>query len=43
MDLRLNFAATKRRLAVVGLTSNIFVNKYSDFRALGFLTSFDVI
>ena len=36
MDLRFNFAATKRRLAVVGLTSNIFVNKHSDFLALVF-------
>ena len=43
MDLRLDFAATKRRLAVVGLTANIFVNKHSDFLALGFLTGVDVI
>ena len=43
MDLRFNFAATNRRLAVVGLTSNIFVNKHSDFLALGFLTGFDAI
>ena len=43
MDLRFDFAATKRRLAVVGLTSNIFVNKHSDFLALGFLTGFYVI
>ena len=38
MDLRLDFAATKRRLSVVGLTANMFVNKHSDFLALGFLT-----
>ena len=43
MDLRLDFAATNRRLAVIGLTSNMFVNKQSDFLALGFLTGFDVI
>ena len=43
MDLPLDFAATKRRLAVVGLTSNIFVNKHSDFLALGFLTGVGVI
>ena len=42
MDLRLDFAATKRRLAVLGLTSNMFVNKYSDFLALFFLTDDDV-
>ena len=42
MDLRLDFAATKRVLAVVGLTANIFVNKHSDFLALGFLTGVDV-
>ena len=38
MALRLDFAATKIRLAVVGLTTNMFVNKHSDFLALGFLT-----
>ena len=43
MDLRLRFAATKERLAVVGLTENMFVNKHSDFLALGFLTGVDVI
>ena len=43
MDLRLDFAAKKRPLAVVGLTANIFVNKHSDFLALGFLTGADVI
>ena len=39
----MGFADTKRRLAVVGLTANIFVNKHSDFLALYFLTGFDVI
>ena len=43
MALRLDFAATKRRLGVVGLTANMFVNKYSDFLALGFLTFVHVI
>ena len=43
MDSRFDFAATKQRLAVVGLTSNMFVNKHSDFLALGFLTGFYVI
>ena len=43
MDLRLDFAAAKRRLAVVGLTANILVNKQSDFLALGLLTGADVI
>ena len=43
MDLRLDFSATKRRLAVVGLTANMFVNKQSDFLALGFLTGVDGI
>ena len=43
MDLRLGFAATKQRFAVLGLTSNMFVNKHSDFLALGFLTGDDVI
>ena len=43
MALRFNFAATNRRLAVVGLTSNMFVNKHSDFLALGLLTGFDAI
>ena len=42
MDLLLDFAATKRRLDVVGLTANMFVNKHSDFLALGFLTGDDV-
>ena len=43
MDLRLDFAATKRRLAVLGLTSNMFVNKHSDFLALGLLVGVDFI
>ena len=43
MDFRIDFAATNRRLAVVGLTSNMFVNKHSDFLALGFSTCFDFI
>ena len=43
VDLSLDFAATKRRLAVLGLTSNLFVNIHSDFLALGFLTGVDFI
>ena len=43
MALRLDFAATKRRLTVLGLTSNMLVNKHSDFLSLGFLTAIDVI
>ena len=43
MALRFYFAATKRRLAVVDLTSNMFVNKHSDFLALGLLTGVDGI
>ena len=43
MSLHLDFTATKRRFAVLGLTSNMVVNKHSDFLALGFLTGFDVI
>ena len=43
MALRLDFVATKRRFSVLGLTSNMFVNKHSDFLALGFLTDDDVI
>ena len=38
MDLRLDFATTKRRLDVLFLTYNMFVNKHSDFLALSFLT-----
>ena len=41
--LRLDFAATKRRFAVFGLTYNMLVNKNSGFLALGFLTGDDVI
>ena len=43
MVLRQDFAATKRHFAVLGLTSNMFVNKHSDFLALGFLTGDDDI
>ena len=43
MALRLDFAATKRRFAVFGLTSNMFVNKHIYVLALGFLTGVDVI
>ena len=43
MALPLDFAATKRRFYVLGLTSNMFVNKHSDFLALGFLTGVDGI
>ena len=43
MALRLDFAATNRRFAVLGLTSNMFVNKNSDLLALGFLTGVDGI
>ena len=42
MDLRLDFAAIKWRLAVLCWTSNMFVNKHSDFLALGFLDGDDV-
>ena len=38
MALRQDFAARKRRLAVLGLTANMFVNKHIYFLALGFLT-----
>ena len=38
MALRLDFVATIQRFAVLGSTSNILVNKYSDFLALGLLT-----
>ena len=43
MALSLDFAATKKRLAVLGLTSNMFVNKHSDLLALGFLNGVDGI
>ena len=42
MALRFDFAATIRRFSVLGLTSNMFVNKHSDLLALGFLTGVDV-
>ena len=37
------FAAEKRRFSVLGLTSNMLVNKPSHFLGLGFLTGVDVI
>ena len=37
MAFRLDFVATKRRFAVLGLTSNMLVNKHSDLLELGFL------
>ena len=37
MALCLYIAATKRRFSVLGLTSNMFVNKHSDLIAIGFL------
>ena len=43
MALRLDFSAEKRRFYVVGLTSNIFVNKTSYFLAIGFFTGVDGI
>ena len=43
MSLRLDFAAKKRRFYVLGLTSNMFVNKHSDFLAHGFLAGVDGI
>ena len=43
MDLRLDFAAKKRRFAVLGLTSNMIVNKHSDFLALVFLNGDDFV
>ena len=43
MALRLDFAATKRRFDVLGLTSNMFVNKHSYFQVLGFLSVDDVM
>ena len=43
MALRLHFAATKQRFAVLGWTSNNFVNKHSYFLSRGFLTGVDVI
>ena len=43
MVLHLNFAATKRRFDVLGLTLSMFVNKNNDLLALGFLTGVYVI
>ena len=43
MAFRMGFAATKRRFSVLGLTSNIFVNKHSDLLLLGFLDGVDGI
>ena len=43
MDLCLDFVATKGRYSVVGLTSNMFVNKHSYFLAIGLLTGVDGI
>ena len=43
MDLRLDFSATKRSFSVLGLTSNMLVNKHSDLLALSFLAVDDVI
>ena len=43
MDFCLDFAATKRRFAVLGLTSNMFVKRHSDFLALSFLDVNDVV
>ena len=43
MAMCFDFAATIRRFAVFGTTSNMLVNKHSDFIGLGFLTGVDVI
>ena len=43
MALRFDFADTKRRFAVFGLTFNMLVNKRSYLLSLGFLTGVDVI
>ena len=43
MALSLDLSDTKRCFAVLGLTSNMLVNKHSDLLALGFLTGVDVI
>ena len=43
MALRLDFASTKRRFSVLGLTSNMLVKRHIDFLALGFLTGVGVI
>ena len=41
--LHLDFAAPTRRLAILFLTSNMLVKRYSDFLSLCFLTGVDVI
>ena len=41
--LLLDFPAKKRRFAVLGIISNMFVNKHIYVLALGFLTGVDVI
>ena len=43
MDLHFYFAAIIWRFANFGLTSNMLVNKHSDFLVLGFLTVVDII
>ena len=43
MAQRFDFADTILSSSVFGLTSNMLVNKHSDFLALGFLTGVDVI
>ena len=43
MALRFDFSAKIRRFAVFCLTSNMLVERHSDFLALGFLTGVDVI
>ena len=43
MALRLDFVATIRRFYVFGITSDMLVNKQSDFLAIGLLTGVDVI
>ena len=41
--LRLDFSATKLCFTVLGLTSNMVVNKQSDFLSLGYFTGVDVM
>ena len=43
MALRLDFAATIRRVSVLGLASNMLVKRHSDFLTLGFLIGVNVI
>ena len=43
MALCLDFAATIRRFAVFGLTSNMLVKRRSDYLEFGFLAGFYVI